>query len=841
MSSKADLTQANLNVELARKALKEFWDKALDEDGNFDWVFGDPSSTLFAVRIWVGYDEEDNVKVDIIYPASENAITDDNDGPTDNELGILEVLAYDNAHLLDKDVPSFAQIFYTQLQGLSPHSSLIDPLWDSWTEAKEIATQEAARYKIALKHQSEIDSRRKLENKKENKHLKVKTHQEQQAKRQQVNWLMAQAQLRAAHELRRKQAEASRKLKMEKQMEIERERARALAASDQRIASLGYKLFAGLAIPVDKDDEFIDYLKRVFVLESPFVLWSKASLSSLHPIIARLPWLQEVNLSENNLIGLPQELMNLPNLKRLFLHSNKIRTLPPLGGLLELEILDLHNNEITLLPTDLGLLTKLQVLDMEHNKLRVLPPEIGELDKLNHLNLARNRIKIVATSLVHLTNLTYMNLRLNPIVNLPPHIYVQGTAACLQYLREQTTDASQIQPSSMVADFSLLWAERKGFLADLMLRTAKDGPSATFLVHRVLVTSRCSVISNTLFNIQQRGIQLPTDSQTGLAILDLDLNQEQLTILVNYLYTDSYTKPELPLLSVGTHMTEEEIVAIVKQNQVLTMAYTAALTRASATATTFKLPHLQYLVDVNRKPTEVVPSSFIQDIKALYDSLIAPLSNLAALEIPVPSSSIETISAATPQVSSPAATTSATQLVPCDVSFSFPAHPDVAPIDAHKIILCTRSKFFSTLLTGGLIESKQRIVQINDIEPSVFKSIIEFCYTDDVYELSGETIMELLTAARLYALDRLLGIVESVVGYSLDTENVTSILTLSLLYSLARLGRTCKFFILSNWESVTRSPGWSELPESIRNKFFDTAAKWGIIQAPLEKLFATRS
>ena len=54
MSSKADLTQANLNVELARKALKEFWDKALDEDGNFDWVFGDPSSTLCTFE-WAGY------------------------------------------------------------------------------------------------------------------------------------------------------------------------------------------------------------------------------------------------------------------------------------------------------------------------------------------------------------------------------------------------------------------------------------------------------------------------------------------------------------------------------------------------------------------------------------------------------------------------------------------------------------------------------------------------------------------------------------------------------------------------------------------------------------------
>ena len=45
MSSKQDVTQSHLDLDEKRKALNAFWSRALDEDGNFDWIFGDPSDS----------------------------------------------------------------------------------------------------------------------------------------------------------------------------------------------------------------------------------------------------------------------------------------------------------------------------------------------------------------------------------------------------------------------------------------------------------------------------------------------------------------------------------------------------------------------------------------------------------------------------------------------------------------------------------------------------------------------------------------------------------------------------------------------------------------------------
>lgn len=50
MTTKADVAQANMNVDEARAALTAFWEKALDESGNFEWVFGDPKATVCTFR-----------------------------------------------------------------------------------------------------------------------------------------------------------------------------------------------------------------------------------------------------------------------------------------------------------------------------------------------------------------------------------------------------------------------------------------------------------------------------------------------------------------------------------------------------------------------------------------------------------------------------------------------------------------------------------------------------------------------------------------------------------------------------------------------------------------------
>ena len=45
MTTKADVTKSNQNVDQARVELTKFWDKTLDHAGNFEWTFGDPSAT----------------------------------------------------------------------------------------------------------------------------------------------------------------------------------------------------------------------------------------------------------------------------------------------------------------------------------------------------------------------------------------------------------------------------------------------------------------------------------------------------------------------------------------------------------------------------------------------------------------------------------------------------------------------------------------------------------------------------------------------------------------------------------------------------------------------------
>jgi len=620
---------------------------------------------------------------------------------------------------------------------------------------------------------------------------------------------------RVAEQRRREQEQQSREQEQQARA-VERQREARIHSSVHRL----YSPESGISRPVHPD-AFVSYLERVFGLESHLVAFQNERLTTIPSMIRLLTAVQEVNLSQNNLVVLPQDLFAMPHLKRLYVHSNAIRVLPTSFGEAahQLEVLDLHANQITALPADFGTLTRLQSLDMEKNKLKALPEEIGNLrDTLQHLNLASNHIKILPVLMGQLRNLSYLNLKNNPIVNLPPHIYLQGPVAAMKFLRELAPTAAGItDPSSLIHDFSRLPSE-KGFLADLILQSYAGSSSSSaaetreqaahdtihaeisnfaqelpnggvsFQVHTSIVTNRCKALQTALDTAKSLGIRLQVHPTLGLPILPLKLSTEQLAILIIFLYSDQYHKPELPLLTVATSMSEDEVVETVKQNQLLTQQFQATLACASATASTCQLPYLQYLVDRHFKQAKAMESTFGEDVKRLWKSGEG-----------------------------------------CDASFAFPLHPEVPLLHAHKVVLCARSKFFRTMLTGGLLESQQKVVEIRDIHPRVFANMVEFCYTDDVEELDGETIMELLAAARLYGLDRLLGIVESVVGYSLDTHNVCGIMTTAALYSLSKLARACKFFVLSNWETVTKTEAWQETPLKLREKLIATATEWGVI------------
>ncbi|XP_061189417.1 E3 ubiquitin-protein ligase LRSAM1-like [Saccostrea echinata] len=85
-------------------------------------------------------------------------------------------------------------------------------------------------------------------------------------------------------------------------------------------------------------------------------------------------------------------------------------------------VLDLHNNEIKVLPKDIGSMTCLQVLNLERNRISILPKSIENLKHLQTLNLKGNRMKLVSPSLCGLKSLRTLDISENKITSLPPQL-----------------------------------------------------------------------------------------------------------------------------------------------------------------------------------------------------------------------------------------------------------------------------------------------------------------------------------------------------------------------------------------------------------------------------------
>jgi Leucine-rich repeat (LRR) protein len=87
------------------------------------------------------------------------------------------------------------------------------------------------------------------------------------------------------------------------------------------------------------------------------------------------------DLSYNELQELPPEFVNLPELEKLYLSHNKIKTLPgEVACLKNITILDLSYNELQKLPPVFVNLPKLEKVDVRYNKLE-LPCEVKNVNE----------------------------------------------------------------------------------------------------------------------------------------------------------------------------------------------------------------------------------------------------------------------------------------------------------------------------------------------------------------------------------------------------------------------------------------------------------------------------
>nr|GMD02037.1 BTB/POZ and MATH domain-containing protein 3-like isoform X1 [Ipomoea batatas] len=145
---------------------------------------------------------------------------------------------------------------------------------------------------------------------------------------------------------------------------------------------------------------------------------------------------------------------------------------------------------------------------------------------------------------------------------------------------------------------------------------------------------------------------------------------------------------------------------------------------------------------------------------------------------------------------------------------------------AHKLVLAARSPVFRAQFFGLIGNPNAEEVEIQDIEPSIFKAMLQFVYSDqlpDLLEITGSTatctsstimLQHLLAAADQFGLDRLKQLCEAKLCEGVTADTVATTLSLADQHGCSQLKAICLKFAATNLGVVMQSEGFKHLEES---------------------------
>jgi hypothetical protein len=130
-----------------------------------------------------------------------------------------------------------------------------------------------------------------------------------------------------------------------------------------------------------------------------------------------------LDLRNQQLNTIPSQIFNCYNLKVLLMGNNQLTSIPvEISKLKNLEFLDLSNNKIGTLPEDIGKLANLKFLSLSGNQLGKLPEGISLLEKLEVLRLDNNNLFAIPKGFGNLNQLYYLNLEDNKLTSMPAEV-----------------------------------------------------------------------------------------------------------------------------------------------------------------------------------------------------------------------------------------------------------------------------------------------------------------------------------------------------------------------------------------------------------------------------------
>ncbi|XP_037947426.1 leucine-rich repeat-containing protein 40-like [Teleopsis dalmanni] len=162
-------------------------------------------------------------------------------------------------------------------------------------------------------------------------------------------------------------------------------------------------------------------------------------LKELPSDITQMWCLQKLDLTHNDLLFLPEDIGLMRKLEFIYLQHNDMRSLPDFESCEELQELYAANNYLKKIPEKFCETQRhLKILDLADNQITVIPDEIGLLHSLTRLNVANNNISKLPYSLAKLGHLVNLQVEGNPIKTIRREILQCGTTRILKTLRDRS-------------------------------------------------------------------------------------------------------------------------------------------------------------------------------------------------------------------------------------------------------------------------------------------------------------------------------------------------------------------------------------------------------------------
>uniref|UniRef100_A0A7N6BK04 Leucine-rich repeat-containing protein 40 n=1 Tax=Anabas testudineus TaxID=64144 RepID=A0A7N6BK04_ANATE len=280
--------------------------------------------------------------------------------------------------------------------------------------------------------------------------------------------------------------------------------------------------------------------------------------------------LTKLLLSSNQLTHLSDDIRLLAGLNILDLHDNQLSSLPSaLGELQELHQLRLSHNQLTSLPEELCTLKNLRSLTIQQNLLESLPEQVGHLENLSELDLSRNHLKGLPSSLGCLIGLQKLNLCHNKLTCLPDSLRQLKNVKMLDCSNNQLTHIPASLSEMVALEQLYLRHNKLCLLPRLSAPTLKELYVGNNQIEQLETEQLECLTAISILELRDNKLKTIPEQITSLSTLTrLDLTNNDITTLLASLSLLPNLKVLLlegnPLRGIRRDLSKEDNAAIIQ-------------------------------------------------------------------------------------------------------------------------------------------------------------------------------------------------------------------------------------------------------------------------------------